>query len=171
VGALRRVAHPLAGLIALTALSGAFVAGLDAGHAYNTWPKMGGGWIPWDDYVAQGGLAGAASGTAPAQLHHRSLAYATLAATVGAWAAHRGSPGLPRACGRALAALPALAAGQATLGVLTLLSHVPPALGTLHQVGALALLTAATGLIFTVRRGPGGVGGVAARVVATAKGV
>ena len=42
VTTLRRAAHPLAGLIALTALSGAFVAGLDAGRAFNTWPEMGG---------------------------------------------------------------------------------------------------------------------------------
>lgn len=33
--AVRMRAHLLAGLIGLTALSGAFVAGMDAGHAYN----------------------------------------------------------------------------------------------------------------------------------------
>lgn len=33
--AVRMRAHMLAGLIGLTALSGAFVAGMDAGHAYN----------------------------------------------------------------------------------------------------------------------------------------
>jgi cytochrome c oxidase assembly protein subunit 15 len=173
VGALRRAAHPLAGLIALTALSGAFVAGLDAGHAYNTWPKMGEHWVPWEDYWAEGGPRGAVSGTAPAQLHHRTLAYVTLASSFATWAAHRRAPGLPAVCGRALAALPAIAAAQAGLGIATLLTHVPPALGTLHQVGALTLLTAALGLIFTVRRGPvpAGLSGVAARVAATAKGV
>ena len=36
----------LGSLIAVTALSGAFVAGLEAGHAYNTWPLMNGQWIP-----------------------------------------------------------------------------------------------------------------------------
>lgn len=34
------------GLVLLTALSGAFVAGLDAGLVYNEWPTMGDGYIP-----------------------------------------------------------------------------------------------------------------------------
>ena len=166
VSALRRAAHPVAALIALTALSGAFVAGLDAGHAFNTWPEMGreGRLMP-AEYWEEGGLRGAASSTAPAQFHHRTLAYATLAATTGVWLAFRRTPGLPVACRRALAALPALAVGQATLGVLTLLSHVPPTLGTLHQVGALTLLSGAVGLIFTLRRGPTGVVGAVKRAL------
>ena len=46
-------AHPLAGLIALTALSGyGYVAGLDAGRAYNTFPLMGGRIVP-EEYWAQ----------------------------------------------------------------------------------------------------------------------
>ena len=168
VSSLRRAAHPLAGLIALTALSGAFVAGLDAGRAFNTWPEMGEGGGPFSppaEYAAEGGLTAAFSGTAPAQFHHRSLAYATLASSTAVWLAYRGTPGLPLACRRALALLPALAAAQASLGILTLLSHVPPALGTLHQVGALTLLSGAVALIFTVRRGPGGVGAALRRAV------
>jgi len=166
VTTLRRAAHPLAGLIALTALSGAFVAGLDAGRAFNTWPEMGGeGVFCPPEYWSEGGPAGAASGTAPAQFHHRSLAYATLAGSTGVWLAYRRTPGLPPACRRALALVPALAATQVSLGILTLLSHVPPALGTLHQVGALTLLSGAVGLIFTVRRGPGGVSAVLKRVL------
>ena len=43
---LRRVAHGTAKLAAITILSGAFVAGNDAGRAYNTFPKMGDDWIP-----------------------------------------------------------------------------------------------------------------------------
>ncbi|XP_008070057.1 cytochrome c oxidase assembly protein COX15 homolog isoform X1 [Carlito syrichta] len=45
---LRRFAHGAAGLVFLTALSGAFVAGLDAGLVYNSFPKMGDSWIPED---------------------------------------------------------------------------------------------------------------------------
>lgn len=39
---LRKYAHGVAGLIFLTAISGAFVAGLDAGLVYNEFPLMGG---------------------------------------------------------------------------------------------------------------------------------
>ena len=70
--AARRRAHPLAGLIALTAASGAFVAGLDAGHAYNTFPLMGGRIIP-EEYWAEGLPAwrNALENTAAVQFHHR----------------------------------------------------------------------------------------------------
>lgn len=47
----KRVVYTTKGLIFLTALSGAFVAGLDAGLIYNTFPKMSGKWIP-DDILA-----------------------------------------------------------------------------------------------------------------------
>ena len=39
---LRRFAIPMSVLIAVTVFSGAFVAGLDAGHAYNDFPYMAG---------------------------------------------------------------------------------------------------------------------------------
>ena len=154
VSALRRVrmiAHPLAGVVAVTALSGAFVAGLDAGRAFNTFPKMNGAWVP----AEYPGLKGAFSDTAAAQLHHRALAATTFVATWGAWAVGR-SPGgvLPRAAAVLLAALPAAATLQASLGIATLLTYVPPGLGSAHQAGALGLLTLALGLVFATRRPP-----------------
>jgi len=41
------------GLTGLTVISGAFVAGNDAGNAYNIFPKMAtdGRWIPWEDLI------------------------------------------------------------------------------------------------------------------------
>lgn len=41
---LRRFAKGTVGLVFVTALSGAFVAGLDAGLVYNSFPKMGDRW-------------------------------------------------------------------------------------------------------------------------------
>lgn len=43
---VRRFAHPVAGLIGVTAISGAFVAGMKAGHHYNTFPLMDGKIFP-----------------------------------------------------------------------------------------------------------------------------
>ncbi|XP_062081398.1 cytochrome c oxidase assembly protein COX15-like [Humulus lupulus] len=43
---VKRLALPVSLLVGITAVSGAFVAGNDAGHAYNTFPKMGDTWIP-----------------------------------------------------------------------------------------------------------------------------
>jgi cytochrome c oxidase assembly protein subunit 15 len=41
---LRKFAHGTAGFIFITAMSGAFVAGLDAGLVYNEFPQMGDRW-------------------------------------------------------------------------------------------------------------------------------
>ena len=49
---LRRGSAIVLGLAALTLLSGGFVAGLDAGLIYNTFPRMGDGWIPPDLFGA-----------------------------------------------------------------------------------------------------------------------
>ncbi len=40
------------------------------------------------------------------------------------------------------------------LGISTLLTYVPPSLGTAHQAGALTLLTLAIALLHTLRRNP-----------------
>ena len=155
--ALRARAHPLAGLIALTAASGAFVAGLDAGHAYNTFPLMGGRVIPeeyWDASLPA--WRNALENTAAVQFHHRVLALSTLGAVGGTWAgafAASAAP-LPAAVATATHALFAAAAGQVTLGIATLLSCVPVWLGAAHQAGALMLFSVALCLLHTLRAPP-----------------
>ena len=89
---------------------GAFVAGLDAGHAYNTFPLMGGRLIP-EEYWAQSGWRNAFENVAAVQLHHRVLALSTLSATVALWAAHR-SLLLPQPCALLLRGLVGMAAVQ-----------------------------------------------------------
>lgn len=149
---LRRRALPVAGLIAVTAASGAFVAGLDAGHAYNTFPRMNGEWIP-SEYWAVPGWRNMFENTAAVQLHHRVLALSTLAAVSALWWTGRRMP-LPRASALLLHALLGVAATQATMGVLTLLHHVPVSLGSAHQAGALTLFSVALGLLFSLRPYP-----------------
>ena len=75
--AARRRAHGLAGLIAVTALSGAFVAGLDAGHAYNTFPLMGGRLVPQEYGSELPWWRNSFENTAAVQFHHRVLALST----------------------------------------------------------------------------------------------
>ena len=48
------------------------MAGLDAGHAYNTFPLMDGRIIP-EEYWAVGGWRNAFENTAAVQLHHRCV--------------------------------------------------------------------------------------------------
>jgi len=147
---LRGAAVPLSCLIAITAASGAFVAGLDAGHAYNTFPLMGGRIVP-EEYWAIPGWRNAFENTAAVQFHHRVLALTTLAAVGATWVAHRGAP-LPPSTHRWLGALAAVTAGQVALGVTTLLTYVPVSLGAAHQANALALFSVALALLHSLRR-------------------
>ena len=72
---LRKAAHPLAGLINLTAISGAYVAGMDAGRAYNTFPLMNGKIVP-DEYLKDWeskGWRNFFENTAAVQFNHQSV--------------------------------------------------------------------------------------------------
>jgi cytochrome c oxidase assembly protein subunit 15 len=152
---VRARALPLAALVGVTAASGAFVAGLDAGHAYNTFPLMNGRLVPqeyWGEHDAPRlpWWRNMFENTAAVQLHHRALAVSTLAAATGAWLAHRRLP-LPGSASALLAAAAAVTACQAGLGVATLLTYVPPTLGTAHQAGALTVFTVLLALLHAVR--------------------
>ena len=83
-------------MLSIGITAGAFVAGLDAGHAYNTFPTMNGRWVP-DEYWAAPGWRNAFESTAAVQLHHRALALSTLAAVAALWARHARAPLPPRA--------------------------------------------------------------------------
>lgn len=158
-GARRLLAplRPATLLIAVTALSGAFVAGNDAGRAYNTFPDMNGEWVP-EEYWTVGGWRNAFESTAAVQLHHRLLAYSTLLATTGIaiWASRTLTLG-PRAK-HLVAAVAGAAWLQASLGVATLLLYVPVELGSAHQTGALVVLTGALAALHAARRDAGVLG-------------
>jgi cytochrome c oxidase assembly protein subunit 15 len=65
--------HGAAGLTFLTAMSGAIVAGLDAGMIYNTFPKMGLHWIPDDAWALAPWYVNFFENPTTAQLSHRFL--------------------------------------------------------------------------------------------------
>jgi cytochrome c oxidase assembly protein subunit 15 len=111
---LRARVLPLSVLVGTTAVSGAFVAGLDAGRAYNTFPLMNGQLIP-DEYWGLPGIRNAFENTAAVQLHHRALALSTLAAVSTVWLAARKLP-LPGPSRLALNACALLTAAQVRSG-------------------------------------------------------
>ena len=45
-------------------------------------------------------------------------------------------------------------ASQVTLGITTLMTYVPPSLGSAHQAGALTLFSLVLALMHSLRRGP-----------------
>jgi heme a synthase len=129
------------GLVALTMIAGAFVAGLNAGFVYNEFPWMGEGLVPPDYKHSGGGFwANAFENPAAAQLHHRVLAVASLAAIFAVWWRSRHLR-LTAAARAALAGVAVMAALQLVLGVLTLVLVVPIPVAALHQGGALVLLS------------------------------
>ncbi|MCC6469620.1 MAG: COX15/CtaA family protein [Alphaproteobacteria bacterium] len=172
---LRRAATALLVLITMTILAGAFVAGLDAGLIYNTFPLMEGRIVPPDYGAMQPWWRDWFDNRATVQFHHRVLAIATLGAVLAyvPWLLRKGagskevvlrqaqdeerkkalilSLSKDVSARRAAIALLHLAVLQVALGIATLLLVVPVPLAALHQAGAMALLTAALWLRFTLR--------------------
>lgn len=128
-------------LTIITVLSGGFVAGLDAGRVYNTFPLMGGQVVPPGYLLPGAGWRNAFENPAAAQFHHRVLALttATLLLILAALGRH---PVVSAAIRRATTFGGIVVLIQVGLGITTLLMKVPVTLGVLHQVTALAVLTA-----------------------------
>lgn len=172
-GQIRRAMRPALGFAALTLASGPFVAGNEAGLAFNRWPLMTEtSMIPeevkdlgkklwstgfsvteneslsirplWRHFFEETGVV---------QFFHRTAAYGTVASTLGLGyvstrlAITKGSPLF-----WATRALPAIALAQMTLGIATLLMYVPTDLALAHQAGGLAVFTALLWLRFLVRK-------------------
>ncbi|MGE0736845.1 MAG: COX15/CtaA family protein [Alphaproteobacteria bacterium] len=128
-------------LLSVTITIGAFVAGLRAGKIFNTFPLMGDSWLPPEAFRLTPLIVNFFEDPTTVQFSHRVLAVVTLVAV---WAAMLASLGKrwPREVVAPLHAAAIAALVQFVLGVATLLTFVPVWLGTLHQAGAVVLLTA-----------------------------
>ena len=159
--ALRPYVLVAAAAAGVTVYSGAFVAGNDAGHAFNDWPFFAGQLVPEGIWDATLGVRNFFENTATVQFDHRMLAYTTLTtASIAAVAAVRAGPALPTPVRRSVLVLLGAVCAQATLGVLTLVLYVPVHLGAAHQAGALATWTAALWSLHALRAAGRGLGGV-----------
>jgi len=128
----------IAALVFLMALSGGFVAGLRAGHAYNTFPLMNGHLVPPETFMLEPWWRNFFWNVATVQLVHRAFFWLLLVLVpLLWWQARRTQAKLPAHC------LLGMFLIQATLGVSTLLLSVPVTLGAAHQGGAVLLLAAA----------------------------
>jgi len=150
---LRRGAGWLLALVSVTAVSGAFVAGLDAGMIYNTFPLMGGQLVPADWGQIVPWWRNAFENPVAVQFDHRVLALTTVVATLALWAWSRRQR-LSRRSRRIANLMALMVFVQAGLGIATLLAVVPVWLGALHQAGALVLFTLAIALPSSLRRLP-----------------
>jgi len=135
-------------LLVVQIIWGAYVAGLNAGKMYNTWPMMGDDWIPeavtamkplWHNFVE--GIAGV-------QFIHRYLAYVVYALVVYLFVKGR-KLDVSNSQRKGLSFLFFAVNLQFILGVFTLLYAVPVSLGLLHQLGAFVLLG---GMVYSLHR-------------------
>ncbi len=137
-GALRRGLAALVGLGVVAIASGGFVAGINAGFTYNTFPLMDGDLVPAGYGELEPWLLNHFENVGAVQFNHRLLGAVTLVLAAGLWLWSRRLT-LSGPAARAVALVFAMALLQFGLGLSALLLVVPVWLGALHQGGALVL--------------------------------
>jgi heme a synthase len=151
--AARRRAGLIVVLVFVMVISGALVAAIRAGYAYNTWPLMNGEWVPSEILVIDPWWQNFLHNMATVQFVHRAIAILVALAVLIAWARVQREPPNPRARLWSHALL-AMAFVQIAVGISTLLLVVPLPLAALHQAGAVVLFTCALGLRHALREAP-----------------
>jgi cytochrome c oxidase assembly protein subunit 15 len=143
----RRRVQPLMGwsgfmlvLVFIQILSGALVAGLDAGRGYVDWPLMQGRFFPEDALDLQPVWLNVFENPGLAQFDHRMIAYFILLVTiVFVWRCSRGAHAKVRAWGRRVGLV---VVAQVVLGIITVMHAAPLGLALGHQALALVLVGA-----------------------------
>lgn len=140
--ALCRFAFAIVTLVFAMSISGAFVAGIRAGLAYNSFPLMNGHLVPPGMFVIEPWYLNFFNNIATVQFDHRLIAWLLAFLVLWFWLQVRRSGAPPRARLAADLLLAALAL-QVALGIATLLLAVPIPLAAAHQAGALLVFSAA----------------------------
>ena len=143
---VQRLAVFMLSLLGLQLLLGAFTAGLDAGHGFNSYPLMHGQWLAdaavmmepfWRNFIENGVMI---------QFMHRWIGALLLIGVIGlAFTAARNSLLLPAIV------LVVITAAQFGLGVATLMLRVPVVLGSLHQAIACLMVLVLVYLVYVTR--------------------
>ena len=124
-------------LILIQILLGAFLAGLDGGLIYNTWPDMNGNFLPNDTDVFRFFTLEAFNTPSILQFIHRNVAYVLCAFIVYLNIIYilKKLPLAP------LLILDLTIIFQITLGIITLISGVKITYASLHQIGSIFLIS------------------------------
>ncbi|GMK56236.1 hypothetical protein CspeluHIS016_0300760 [Cutaneotrichosporon spelunceum] len=161
--------YVLGAMAFITAISGAFVAGLDAGLIYNEFPYMGEGFHPPKEELLDPRYSkdpdrkdivwrNMLENPVTAQFDHRVLAVTTATLLIVQHLIARrpslrlGENALPRSAQRWSAWTAAAALGQVSLGIGALIYLVPLPLAASHQAGAVVVITCIMGLTAAMRR-------------------
>ena len=119
-------------------LSGALVAGIDAGRGYIDWPMMNGEFLPSESFDYEPFWSNFFENPALVQFNHRLLGYITLLVTLYLWYSSRSSAIV--ATRRAFVWVLAAVLAQMVLGIITVLNAAPWQWAILHQLGAIIVI-------------------------------
>ncbi len=131
-------------IIFITIIAGSFVAGMDAGLMYNTYPLMNESFFP-SDYLSSG-LLDPFENPGSAQFHHRHLGLISLVAIIIFFIKNFSTKKVLLE----LFFLIILIIAQFLLGVYILLNYVPNLNASLHQIGAILIFLTMIKIIHTV---------------------
>lgn len=146
---LRPWAIALVALVFVQMLLGAFMAGLDAGRAFATWPTYGGAWIPPGLYDLQPWWINHFENPALVHFQHRSAAY--LVAALVLWlTVILGKSDAEKSVHIATLHVFALTALQIVLGIYTVTTKVMLPIAAAHQICALLLFGASLWLVYAL---------------------
>jgi heme a synthase len=144
----------LAGFIIILILQvtwGAFTAGLNAGHVYNTFPKMNQFWVPPEAWMLEPFVQNLFENPAAVQWIHRVLGTFLIALVIYIWAKTMFSDADTAAKWWSVVLL-GMVLIQYLTGIIALLLHVPVVLAVIHQAFAMLLFGAAIGYYHYVIR-------------------
>ena len=126
-------------LIFITIISGAFMAGADAGKSFNTYPLMNGDLFPQDYLLNDLGIRNLFENTVAINFNHRWLATFTFIiiffSTINLFMNKKYSKHLNE-----IALIFVLTCFQFILGIFTLLTNVEIILASMHQINSILLL-------------------------------
>lgn len=126
-------------LLVIQITYGAFVAGLDAGIGYNTFPKMNGHWIPRQILFIEPAWLNFLENPAALQFTHRMLGWLVAFVSLALFVLSRVRD-LASTQKNIFSLVSVMVLIQFLLGVATLVLKVPLSLASAHQMGACILL-------------------------------
>jgi len=119
-------------------LSGALVAGIDAGRGYIDWPLMNGEFLPSESFDYTPFWSNFFENPALVQFNHRILGYMTLGFTLYAWIASRKAS--VKATRQAFTWVLKAVIVQMVLGIVTVINAAPWYWAIFHQLGAILVI-------------------------------
>ena len=136
-------------IIFFTVIYGAFMAGLDAGKSFNTWPKMGDNYIPENLIFIEDRLFGFFDNSVFIHFFHRALAYLSFLTIL--YMCFKHFKGIENKYQKIhFLIVLFLVLIQLFIGVFVVLSNVQVSLGSIHQIIGTLLFVSATCYILQI---------------------